>query len=234
MVAIRPSLRRQRIRSELARKAKEERVQRQEFVSKWITIYQNRDLKILGFEKVLEDILGCKRIKENPEVEVYRCTVVTPGFITGTGRSLRHSFHVTVYKNMKNPKALVSLGNLPEPMLINYPLDLLNAYYIVGKWNEERDKAISAGGMKYFEEHKKEMWNWFKKEMEEEGIPVDPLERRKLGITLYVPEKVMDYVAKQTRKTIEEIKAEIDNLPDEIFQQTMTLGALFKQKSFRF
>lgn len=202
-----------------------------EALTEWYNLQYNKEARIKGFEKILENVLKCNKIKETETMELYKCTFkITPKDVPQLRKPKIHSFDVFISKT--TGKAIVEKGNLPEPLPVTEPLDLLNAYYIVVEWNKLRDFAMWYSPSE-FEKSEKEIWKNFEKEMKEEGVPVSFLERKRLGASRYYPDKVLRTVAEKTGQSEKEIIEKLEEIPKEIEEKMkkapMTVEELLKQ-----
>jgi len=131
----------------------------------WSEIYYIPEYRVMAAEKIITDILKCKKKKSGKVTDVYNCTFKTfHGYI--------HSFNITVYK--EDGIYVVSKGNIPNVLIGRHPLDLLRYYYIVYEWNNTLD-AIKLTNP-YMLKEKQKIWDWFVNDMKKKGIYVSPQE----------------------------------------------------------
>jgi len=199
--------------------------------------------RITGFEIVAEKVFSCERSGESDNAIIYHCEfTVTPDDTEALTKSKPHRYTIKIYKT--NGRAAILSGNLIEPIKIDNPIDLLNGFYILFKWNVLRDETISEASKMsmYIPEYAfSKIWEKFKQHMKEENVPIDVFERKAMKITIIPPKHVIDTVSRKLDMTPEElgdkyleIKDEVDKKLEEYTISEEELSKLLEKKKGKY
>jgi len=185
------------------------------------------DLVLLPYEAVL-DSLECRKISENvknsrnlkEKIETWQCTFVSESKMKEFNGykipniSKQHTFQVNLRASWWKQKnyerltasALITKGNLVNPIVCKNPIALLNGLAVGVAWNDELDAIKYAYKKKYivyprYEELVPKVWEKFIKDAEAEGLIKSGWSEKVLPIT----EEKFEDVLEKLKDDLEQI-----------------------------